>query len=79
MGFSALLLQFEHNLSGFLQMQSVFPPLKQSDSAKAAFKFDGEFSVVVADFNVVNRKEVVDPSVMKLKQELEHVGRIKFR
>ena len=57
-------------------MQSVFPLLKQSDSAKAAFKFDGEFSVVIADFNVVNRKEVVDPSVMKLKQELEHVGRI---
>lgn len=76
--FPALLLQFKNRLSGFLQAQSVFFLFKQPDSAKAMFAFDGEFSVVVPDFDIVDRKEEVDANALKLKREIEHVGRIRF-
>jgi len=56
----------------------MFYLFRQPDSTKATFEFDGEFSVVVPDFNVVDRKEEVNTSALKLKQEIEHVGRIKF-
>lgn len=43
------------------------------------FAFEGEFSVVVPDFDIVDRKEEVDANALKLKQEIEHVGKIRFR
>lgn len=43
------------------------------------FAFDGEFSVVVPDFDIVDRKEEVDANALKLKREIEHVGKIRFR
>lgn len=77
--FPALLLQFKNHLSDFLQSQSIFFLFKQPDSTKAMFAFDGEFSVVVPDFDITDRKEEIDANALKLKREIEHAGKINFR
>lgn len=74
-----MLLDFKSRLSGFLQVQSVFFLFNQPRSANALFAFDGEFSVVALDFDIMKRKEEMDANALKLKREIEYVGRIKFR
>jgi hypothetical protein len=43
------------------------------------FSFDGEYSIVAFDFDIVGRKEDVDDNVLKLKGEIERMGRLRFR
>ncbi|KAF8192630.1 hypothetical protein BJ912DRAFT_269433 [Pholiota molesta] len=76
--FSALLLEFKNRLAGFLQAQSIFCLFKQMKDANALFAFDGEFSIVALDFDLIKRKDEVDSQAMKYRREIEHVGRIKF-
>ncbi|KAF8974430.1 hypothetical protein BDZ97DRAFT_1773564 [Flammula alnicola] len=76
--FSAFLLEFKHRLAGFLRAQSVFFLFKGLGSMNAMFAFDGEFSVVALDFDLLKRKDEMDANSMKLKREIEYVGRIKF-
>jgi hypothetical protein len=65
-------------LLDFLKAQSIFYLFKPDYSTKALFTFDGEFSVVALDFDVVSRKSEIDVSALKLKKELERLGRLKF-
>ncbi|KAF8914017.1 hypothetical protein CPB84DRAFT_45401 [Gymnopilus junonius] len=76
--FSALLSEFKERLSGFLQSQSIFFLFKKPSAGKALFAFDGEYSVVTLDFNIAGRKEEIDASVLRLKREIEYVGKITF-
>lgn len=71
--------EFKERLSGFLQSQSVFFLFKKPTTGKALFAFDGEYSVVALDFEVVRRKEEIDANVLQLKREIEYVSRIRFR
>lgn len=43
------------------------------------FAFDGEFSTVAPDFDLISRQEGIDADAQKYKREIEHVGRIKFK
>ena len=45
----------------------------------AIFEFDGEFSVVALDLDVPGRKAEVEGEVLRLKGEVERLGRIQFR
>ncbi|KDR83622.1 hypothetical protein GALMADRAFT_235913 [Galerina marginata CBS 339.88] len=76
--FSACLLLFKERLAGFLKAQSIFFLFKLPSTGNALFSFDGEYSIVALDFDVVKRKEEVDANVLQLKREIEYVGRIKF-
>ncbi|PPQ77731.1 hypothetical protein CVT25_011166 [Psilocybe cyanescens] len=76
--FSAMLFEFKNRLSDFLRAHSIFFLFNQPRSANALFAFDGEFSVVALDFDVEKRVEEVDANVLRLKKEIEYVGRIKF-
>ena len=53
----------------------VEPPLPRA----ALFEFDGEFSVVALDLDVPGRKADVEGEVLRLKGEVERLGRIQFR
>ena len=53
----------------------VEPQLPQA----ALFEFDGEFSVVALDLDVPGRKAEVEGEVLRLKGEVERLGRIQFR
>lgn len=74
-----MLFEFKNRLSDFLRAHSIFFLFNQPRSANALFAFDGEFSVVALDFDVEKRVEEVDANVLRLKKEIEYVGRIKFR
>ncbi|KAF9534201.1 hypothetical protein CPB83DRAFT_889204 [Crepidotus variabilis] len=81
-GFSALLTNFGGSLSGFFKAQSVFYLMKVAEpilvDAKAMFSFDGEYSVVTANYNVLQRKAEVDAQALEYKKEFERLGKIKF-
>ena len=68
---------------GFLKSQSIYylhnASKPQLEATGSFFKFDGEFSVVSLDFDVVGRKEEIDRDAVKVKKEVERVGRMKFR
>jgi len=68
---------------GFLKSQSIYylhnASKPQLEATGSFFKFDGEFSVVSLDFDVVGRKEEIDHNAVKVKKEVERVGRMKFR
>lgn len=67
----------------FLRAQSVLFLYNAADGrlnlAKAMFIFDAEYSIVALDFDIVGRKDAVDINVLKLKGEIERMGRIQFR
>lgn len=80
--FPTLLADFTVRFNDFLRAQSVFFLYNAADSrfnsAKAMFSFDGEYSIVAFDFDIVGRKEDVDDNVLKLKGEIERMGRLRF-
>jgi hypothetical protein len=65
-------------LKAFLKSQALFfllrvhqPPLT---GTKALFSFDGEYSVVALDFDVVGRKMEIDVCALRTKKDLEGTG-----
>ncbi|KAL0564564.1 hypothetical protein V5O48_017482 [Marasmius crinis-equi] len=81
---SRLLLGFQELFSSFVQAQSFYVSYNHArdDPARgrtpARFSFDGEYSVVAPDFNVVRREKEVAAIVSNVKQEIERLGRLKF-
>jgi len=77
------LADFKVRLNDFLEAQSVFflhnAEDSQFNSANAIFVFDAEYSIVTLDFDIIGRKKTVDGNVLKLKGEIERMGRIRFR
>ena len=54
-------------------------PAPPAPPRAALFEFDGEFSVVALDLDVPGRKADVEGEVLRLKGEVERLGRIQFR
>lgn len=78
---SSLLEDFRIRLGGFLQAQSYhFMHMCNNNSTPRAaiFGFDGEFSVVALDLDVPSRKAEVEGEVLRLKGEVERIGRVRF-
>ncbi|KAF9458102.1 hypothetical protein BDZ94DRAFT_150999 [Collybia nuda] len=79
---SALLLDLVSRLSEFLEAQMYYFSLTavghRQPQPTAFFSFDGEFSVVSLDFDVMRRKEEVDQGTLKLKEEIEKLGGLCF-
>jgi hypothetical protein len=46
--------------------------------SQAKFRFDGEYSVVALDFDVLSRKDKVTRDVDTIVRELGRVGRLTF-
>ena len=44
----------------------------------AKFSFDGEYSAVAPDFNVLRREKEVAAIVNNVRQEIERLARLKF-
>ncbi|KAF4619881.1 hypothetical protein D9613_005330 [Agrocybe pediades] len=76
--FTAFLQEFKNRLSGFIEAQSLFHLFRPTNTGKALFSIDGEFSVVVNDFDIAKRREEVNNGITKFQQEIEYVGRLKF-
>ncbi|KAF8812555.1 hypothetical protein BYT27DRAFT_7335806 [Phlegmacium glaucopus] len=80
--FPTLLADFKVRLNDFLEAQSVLflhnAGDNLSNSSKALFVFDAEYSIVALDFDIIGHKETVDGNVLKLKGEIERMGRIRF-
>jgi hypothetical protein len=77
------LADFKVRFNDFLHAQSIFFLYNEADSrfnlAKAVFIFDAEYSIVALDFDILGDKDAVDANVLKLKGEIERMGRIQFR
>jgi hypothetical protein len=54
----------------------VHPP--SLTGTKALFSFDGEYSVVALDFDVVGRKTITDAHAVKTRKDLEGIEGLKF-
>ena len=87
---SSLLEDFRTRLGGFLQAHSYHFMCNNTSKngvdgrlpvppRAAIFEFDGEFSVVALDLDVPGRKADVEGEVLRLKGEVERLGRIQFR
>ena len=77
-----LVNDFGDRLSTFLKSQTTFflfnARYANLGLAKVLFAFDGEYSVVALDFDILGRKTTIDDNALELKKEFERVGRIKF-
>ena len=81
---SALLSEFKARLSGFLEAQSYHALSKFAQGPDhpnnvTVFGFDGEFSVVVVDFNILGKKEEMAKNALELKGEIEILSGLQFR
>ncbi|CAA7259873.1 unnamed protein product [Cyclocybe aegerita] len=80
--FVVLLADFKNRLNGFLKGQALFYLFKSAEpkvaAAKTMFAFDGEYSIVAVDFDIVGHKDKIDGNALKMKREFERVGRVKF-
>ncbi|KIJ93256.1 hypothetical protein K443DRAFT_407394 [Laccaria amethystina LaAM-08-1] len=77
----SLLEDFRLRLAGFLQAQSYHFMCSSNGvdgPPRALFGFDGEFSVVALDLDVPGRKADVEGEVLRLKGEVERLGRMQF-
>ena len=74
---------FKVRFNDFLHAQSIFFFYNEADSrfnlAKAVFMFEAEYSIVALDFDILGEKDAIDANVLKLKREIERMGRIQFR
>ncbi|RDB22394.1 hypothetical protein Hypma_010468 [Hypsizygus marmoreus] len=81
---SALVAEFQSRLTGFLAAQSFYFHYKQTSAATrqspvaSSFTFDGEFSVVALDFDIVRRKDEVNRVTLDLKCELGQAAGLEF-
>jgi len=81
---SALLSEFKSRLTTFLEAQSYYALSKLAQGANhtndvTVFGFDGEFSVVAADFDILGKKEEMAENALKLKGEIESFSGLHFR
>ncbi|GLB43052.1 hypothetical protein LshimejAT787_1205010 [Lyophyllum shimeji] len=83
---TALLDDFHARLVGFLEAQSCYFRYEHSPKAAEAgkgrvqstFGFDGEFSVVALDFDVLGRKDAVHRTTAHAASEIARVGGFEF-
>ncbi|KAF8059858.1 hypothetical protein FPV67DRAFT_341045 [Lyophyllum atratum] len=80
---SALLDEFRTRITCFFEAQSLYVRYKQSleehPRVTSTFGFEGEFSVVALDFDVVGRREVLHRQTIKLKDEMARAGGLEFK
>ena len=80
---SALLSEFQSRLTSFLEAQSYYSLSKLAQGANQpndviVFGFDGEFSVVVLDFDILGKEEMAKKA-LDLKGEIESLSGLQFR
>ncbi|KAF9255383.1 hypothetical protein L218DRAFT_353063 [Marasmius fiardii PR-910] len=78
-----LLTSFHQLFSHFVQAQSFYVSYNAARDnpqgrSLAKFSFDGEFSSVAPDFQVLKRKKEAFCIVENVKEEIERLGRLKF-
>ncbi|KAF9446422.1 hypothetical protein P691DRAFT_803958 [Macrolepiota fuliginosa MF-IS2] len=74
-----LLADFHLRISGFLEVQTIHSLYKLRGTPEmSVFGFDGQFSVVTSDLDLVSRRESIESGVVKLKGELERLGTLHF-
>ncbi|KAF8057439.1 hypothetical protein FPV67DRAFT_1724123 [Lyophyllum atratum] len=80
---SALLDEFRTRITCFFEAQSLYLRYKQSleeyPRVTSTFGFEGEFSVVALDFDVLGRREVLHRQTIKLKDEMARAGGLEFK
>ncbi|KAF9077160.1 hypothetical protein BDP27DRAFT_599498 [Rhodocollybia butyracea] len=75
---SRLVTDLQELLQQFLQAQAYYLTFCEGTDSLSKFSFDGEFSVVASDFEVLKRTDEVNEYVTNLMQEVEKVTTIKF-
>ncbi|KAI5835707.1 hypothetical protein K523DRAFT_411310 [Schizophyllum commune Tattone D] len=80
--FMLLLVEFYTRLRDFLETQARYLVLSnmagRNHEGPSMFAFDGEYSVIAMDYDVLGRKEAVVQHARVLKDEIECAGRLKF-
>lgn len=80
--FMLLLAEFYTRLRDFLETQARYFLLSSNVGrhleGPSMFAFDGEYSVIAMDYDVLGRKEAVVQHARVLKDEIECAGRLKF-
>ncbi|KAI5899842.1 uncharacterized protein SCHCODRAFT_02674508 [Schizophyllum commune H4-8] len=80
--FMLLLVEFYTRLRDFLETQARYLVLSnmagRHHESPSMFAFDGEYSVIAMDYDVLGRKEAVVQHARVLKDEIECAGRLKF-
>ncbi|KXN84650.1 hypothetical protein AN958_12028 [Leucoagaricus sp. SymC.cos] len=75
-----LLADFHVRISGFLEVQSIHSLYKPRDSPEVSvFGFEGQFSVVALELDLLVQRDAVELGVSKLKGELERIGDLYFK
>jgi hypothetical protein len=80
---SALLSELKSRFISFLDAHSFYHLSKLAHGAgqpdnPTVFQFDGEFSVVALDFDILGRQEEIAKNALKLKEEIEDLCGFKF-
>ncbi|KAG6872268.1 hypothetical protein C0995_011367 [Termitomyces sp. Mi166 len=80
---SSLLDVFHKRIGGFLEAHRCYQRFKQTSQPaqavqKATFKFEGEYSAVALDFEVLGKKPEVHRHTMQLKDEIGRAGDLLF-
>ncbi|KAG6865085.1 hypothetical protein C0991_005229, partial [Blastosporella zonata] len=80
---STLLDLFHKRIAGFLEAHQFYQRFKQSSQAtepikKATFKFEGEYSVIALDFDVIGKKAEVYRQTVRLKDDIGRIGGLAF-
>ncbi|KAF5349978.1 hypothetical protein D9756_009206 [Leucocoprinus leucothites] len=74
-----LLADFHLRVLGFMEVQNIHSLyLPRDPPGLSVFGFDGQFSVVALDFDLLGRRDAVESAVWKLKGELQRLGTLQF-
>ncbi len=67
-------------ISNFLEVQNIRSLYKpHANLEMSVFGFDGQFSVVALDSDLVGRKDAIELRVLGLKEDLERFGALHFK
>lgn len=76
-------MDLERRLGAFLAVQSKYyehrPAPSPSQKSKSLFSFDGEFSVITPDFEVLKHKKEVMKDIRNICNEVNRIGNIGFQ
>jgi hypothetical protein len=80
---SALLAEFKSRFICFLEARSRYflSKLSQGNDHRndvTIFVFEGEFSVVASDFDILGKKKKIAKNARKLKEEIERLSGLQF-